>query len=105
MLQSLYYAHIVVNLPQEAMCACVLSHFSRVQLLQPYGLWPVRLLCSWDSPGKNTGVGCHFLLQGIFPTQGSNPGLMSPAMAGRFFTASAAWEAPQEVIPYGIFQI
>ena len=29
----------------------------------------------WDSPGKNTGVGCHFLLQGIFPTQGSNPGL------------------------------
>ena len=33
------------------------------------------LLCPWDSPGKNTGVGCHFLLQGIFPTQGSNPGL------------------------------
>ena len=30
---------------------------------------------AWDSPGKNTGVGCHFLLQGIFPTQGSNPGL------------------------------
>ena len=29
----------------------------------------------WDSPGKNTGVGCHFLLQRIFPTQGSNPGL------------------------------
>ena len=29
----------------------------------------------WDSLGKNTGVGCHFLLQGIFPTQGSNPGL------------------------------
>ena len=34
---------------------------------------PGRLLCLWDSPGKNTGVGCHFLLQGIFPTQGSNP--------------------------------
>ena len=30
-------------------------------------------LCPWDSPGKNTGVGCHFLLQGIFPTPGSNP--------------------------------
>ena len=29
-----------------------------------------------DSPGKNTGVGCHVLLQGIFPTQGSNPGLL-----------------------------
>ena len=34
-----------------------------------------RLLSPWDFPGKNTGVGCHFLLQGIFPTQGSNPGL------------------------------
>ena len=34
-----------------------------------------RLLCPWDFPGKSTGVGCHFLLQGIFPTQGSNPGL------------------------------
>ena len=31
-----------------------------------------RLLCSWDFLGKNTGVGCHFLLQGIFSTQGSN---------------------------------
>ena len=36
----------------------------------------VRLLCPWDSPGKNTGVGCHFLLQGIFPTQESNTGLL-----------------------------
>ena len=33
------------------------------------------LLCSWNSVGKNTGLGCHFLLQGIFPTQGSNVGL------------------------------
>ena len=36
------------------------------------GLQAARLLCPWDSPGKNTGVGCCFLLQGIFPTQGSN---------------------------------
>ena len=34
-----------------------------------------QLLCPWDSPGKNTGVGCHFLLLGILPTQGSNQGL------------------------------
>ena len=40
--------------------------------LQPYGLWPTRLLCPWDCPGKNTGLDCHALLQGIFPTQGSN---------------------------------
>ena len=42
--------------------------------------------CPWDSTGKNTGMGYHALLQGIFPTQGSNPSLMSPALAGGFFT-------------------
>ena len=36
---------------------------------------PTRFLCPWHSPSKNTGVGCHFLLQGIFPTQGLHPGL------------------------------
>ena len=40
--------------------------------LWPPGLWPTRLLCPWDSPGKNTGVGCHALLQGIFSAQGAN---------------------------------
>ena len=35
-----------------------------------------RLLCPWNSPGKNTGLGCHSLLQGIFPTQGLNLGLL-----------------------------
>ena len=44
--------------------------------LRPHGLQPARLLCPWDFPEKNTGVGCHFLLQGIFLTQGSNPGLL-----------------------------
>ena len=43
--------------------------------LQTHGLQPARLLCSWNSPGQNTGVGCHSLLQGIFPTQRVNPGL------------------------------
>ena len=45
----------------------VLSHSVTSSSLRPHGL------C--DSPGKNTGVGCHALLQGIFPAQGSNPGL------------------------------
>ena len=36
---------------------------------------PPVLLCPWDFSGKNTGAGYHFLLQGIFPTHGSNPGL------------------------------
>ena len=43
--------------------------------LWPHGLQPTRLLRPWNFPGKSTGGGCHFLLQGIFPTQESNPGL------------------------------
>ena len=44
--------------------------------LPPQGLQPSRLLCPWDSPSKNTGVGSHSLLQGIFPTKVSNPHLL-----------------------------
>ena len=53
----------------------VLSHSVLFYSLWPYELQPTRFLCPWDSPGKNTGMGCHALLQGIFPTQGSNPAL------------------------------
>ena len=52
------------------------SHSVMPDSLRPHGLQPTSLLCPWDFPGKNTGMGCHFLLQGIFPTQGSNPGLL-----------------------------
>ena len=44
--------------------------------LRPHGLKPTRLHCPWDFPGQNTGVGYSVLLQGVFPTQGSNPGLL-----------------------------
>ena len=44
--------------------------------VRPHGLHRARLLCPWDSPGKNTGVGLRALLQGIFPTQGWNPCLL-----------------------------
>ena len=77
-------------------CASVLSHFSHLQLFATRGLWPPpRLPCPWDSPGKNAGVGCHALLQGIFPTQRSSPfmSLTSPEWACGFFTTSTAWEA------------
>ena len=43
---------------------------------QPNWLLPTRLFCPWNSPSENTWVGCHFLLQGNFPTQGLNPGLL-----------------------------
>ena len=49
--------------------------------VRPYGLQPTRLLCPWDSPGKNTGVGCHFLLQEIFLTQGlTQPALQAASL-------------------------
>ena len=51
-------------------------HAQLCPTLGPQRLQPPRLLCPWDFPGKNTGVGCHFLLQGIFPAQGWNPHLM-----------------------------
>jgi len=56
---------------------------------------PMGLLCRWDFPGKDTGVGYHFLLQGIFSQPGKvkPASLEHPALAGRFFTSSAAWKA------------
>ena len=52
--------------------------------LQPHGLWPAKLLCPWDSLGKNTGVGCHALLQGNLPNPGiESKSLMPPAWQGR----------------------
>ena len=56
-------------------CACPVTSVMS-NSLRPYGLWPTSLLCPWDSPGKNTGLGCCSLLQGIAPTQGPNPCLL-----------------------------
>ena len=74
--------------------------------LWPYGRQPTGLLSPWNSPGKNTGVGCHFLLQGIFSTQGLNPGLLhcrqilyplshqrSPWKRGMRFSIQCKWWA------------
>ena len=66
---KLYFHEPLLWLPLWLHQCCVLIHFSCVPLLWPYVLNPTRLLCPWDFPGKNTGVGCHLLLQGIFPTQ------------------------------------
>ena len=57
-------------------CICVFSLSVLSDSVWSYGQLPARLLCPWDFPGKNTGVGCHFLLQGIFLTQGSNSPLL-----------------------------
>ena len=57
-------------------CTCFLSLSVMSDSLQPHRLQPSRLLCPWNSPGQNTGVGCHSLLQGISLAQGLNPGLL-----------------------------
>ena len=57
---------------EKRMCICVLNQFSNVWLFATQWTVAARLLCRWDSPGKNTGVGCHALLKGIFLTHRSN---------------------------------
>ena len=70
----------VRKLPKLHVCVCVCAHTLGCSVLSdvlwPHELQPTRLLCPWNSPGKNTGAGCHFLLQGFFQTQGANPGLL-----------------------------
>ena len=60
------------------------------------GSLPSRLLSPWDFfPGTNAGVGCHILLQEIFPTQGSN---LHPALAVEFFTSSTSLTSLRQLI-------
>ena len=68
---------------------CVLSRFSRVRL---FATPRTQLLCPWDSAGRNTGVGCHALLQGIFPARGQTCVSSISCIAGRLFTTSATWK-------------
>ena len=56
-------------------CGCLVAKLCPT-LQRPHGLQLTRLPCPWDLPGKNTGVGCHFFYQGIFPTQRLNPHLL-----------------------------
>ena len=59
----------------SSLCPLLLLLLSHSDSLQPHGLQPTRLLCLRHFPDKNSGMGCHFLFQRIFPTQGSNPHL------------------------------
>ena len=92
---NLYFVYCFVNCLTLFLDAFVLSRFSCFWLF----VTPRTVACQdrgnpcpWDFPGKNTGVGCHILLQGIFlitPTS-----FTSPALAGGFLTPGATWEAP-----------
>ena len=70
-------------------CAVLCQSLSCVQFPAAPWLLPIRLLCPWNFPSKNTGAGCHFLLQGIFPTQELNLHLfVPPALVISFFTTA-----------------
>ena len=74
---------------------------SQVQLFEtPWAIQPATLSVHGDSPGKNAGVGCHFLLQGIVATQDSNQFPVSPSLADGFFTAEHHGK-PKGGIPEG----
>ena len=64
--------------------------------LQPHRLYPAGLLCPWNSPGKNTGVGCHSLLQGIFLPQGWNLGLLHCRQIVCHLTTREACTSPRD---------
>ena len=68
--------HLLEKQSTGSVCASMLSCFSQIQLFATLWTISTRLFCPWDSPGKNTGVGCRALLQGIFLTQGLNLSLL-----------------------------
>ena len=82
--------------PQSSLRGSLSSHEVKWKSLSHVRLFVARLLCPWNSPGKNTGVCCHFLLQGIFLTQGSN---LSSCTVGRSFTIWAMREVPLKLYP------
>ena len=61
-----------VLLTLRPVCVCVCAKLLQSCSLRLHGLYPTRILCPWDSPGKNTRMDCHALLQDIFPTPISN---------------------------------
>ena len=70
------YASVNVSVIYQRNCVVCVSLSFMSDSATSWIITPARLLCPWDSPGKNTGVGCHALLQGILLTQGSNPGVL-----------------------------
>ena len=74
-LKSLFFVTIFLYIPCS-LITCFLDCESESRSVVSDSLWPHGLYSPWNSPGQNTGVGSLSLLQGIFPTQGSNPGLL-----------------------------
>ena len=83
----MYYLD-VAQIEEDKICLFMLLLCCESHSVVSNSLWPHGLHSGWNSPGQNSGVGSLSLLQGIFPTQGSKPGL---CIAGRFFTNRAVY--------------
>ena len=70
--------------------------------LWPYGLQPARLLSPWSYPGKNTGAGCHFLLQEDLPDPGFEP--TSPASAGKFIATEPPGKCCRQKVQFAVLR-
>ena len=70
--QACILSPCLFNLYADCCCCCCITSVV-CDSVQPHRQQPTRFPRPWDSPGKNTRMGCHFLLQGVFPTQGWNP--------------------------------
>ena len=94
--QSASFCCIIQGTLQEPhdWCMHTQSLQSCLTLLWPHGLCPARLLCPRDFSGKNTGVGCHFLLQGIFPTHGSNLHRLCLLRCTQILYPLSHWKSP-----------
>ena len=78
---------------------CVCAQFSYVQLFTSPWTVACQAPLPWNFPGKNTGGGCHFLLQEIFPTQGLKLCLFAfPVLVGRFFTTVPPGKMPGKTL-------
>ena len=82
---------------REYGCCCLVAKLC-LTVCDPQGQEPTRFLCPWDFPGKNTGVSCQFLLQGIFSTQGLNPGFLQVSCTDRRILY---WWATEERVTEG----
>ena len=88
-------SHLIGQKTSHTITLLLFSHLAVSDSPRPLGLQPARLLCPWDFPGKNTGVDWHFLLQEIFPTEGSNLRLLH-WQAGSF--PPTTWETPDMIL-------
>ena len=88
--------------PQKTVMISSVSCSGVPDSLQPHGPQPTRLLCPWDFPGKNTGMGCHSFSRG---SSWPRDGIWISCTAGRFFTDWATREAKKTIKLYNILEI